>query len=1009
MKKSDAIEPKKTRVFKVEQHKRGKKLRRGKARVTKLESNEPKSSVPTLFLSILFCLLLAPLTLYLLKDDSLVFLFWILSTFLMGIAVYPLSLRLFKRHQGLAWLFSLPLGLTLISFSVWTLAYLKILPFSQEIVLLVTAAWALIAYLNPKTSRPALISLFKKSQWRALFLTLAAFGFALLAMTFVRGLMPAARGLEKFMDYGFMMSLWRSDYLPAADIWFSGHSINYYYYGQYAYTLIGKLAGVQPTYAYNLGMASTFAYMLTMSFGIGYMLLTILTRRKNISIGKSTLLRTTAGIGSAIFTCFAGNAHDFFISPIAPAKALLENIAQGSSRFGDLNRYFFPDATRYIGYNPDTFDKTIHEFPYYSFLVGDLHAHLANTVFVLLFVASMLLLVESTALLRFSRNLRTKHLFFPLKAYETPVEMGRHSTLMYSRWQLAKDFFKAWIGSGVLPLATLLLGLFMMGNFWDFPIYWVVLAFFLLFTVKRAVGAQSHWLSLPLGLAQLAIVFAPFLLVSDTRDQAWYFVAAMLFAMLIYLLRPSVWTSVGLSMNLSFGIAHLLIVPFNLAFSPMAKEIAIVPYHTPLFQLIVLYGPQALVFILFTITALAFAILRYKKPRASTPTNEFEDTNTVAVDAPLEVKEVNGRIWLNNKPLLPQTYKKEVDKRIEKVTNKRLRANSRSSFIRRFNPGTLAILLLFICAFGLILAPEFIYVRDIYENGFARANTMFKFTYQASILLGLALPSACVGIFAEWMIQRRLNVLAKSQTEVSLAASQMDKTAGVPINAQISNQYVLIQEKASLSAALGQRARRLPRAPVLVVFFLIFALLSAPLVYPFAATSMWLPPFTLDNYQGLDARAWMLSSNSPQIAEELSENTLEDDYAIIEWFNTSVSGQPVILEANGLSYTDCSRISAYTGLPTVLGWQTHEWLWRTSSTVNNAYASLVAPREGDVRSMYTTQSFAELQSLLQIYEVKYIVVAAIERTAYPNINEDLLKSVGSVVFSSGNAYVVEVD
>ena len=44
-----------------------------------------------------------------------------------------------------------------------------------------------------------------------------------------------------------------------------------------------------------------------------------------------------------------------------------------------------------------------------------------------------------------------------------------------------------------------------------------------------------------------------------------------------------------------------------------------------------------------------------------------------------------------------------------------------------------------LCAVGLILIPELVYVRDIYENGNARANTMFKLTYQAYILFALTM------------------------------------------------------------------------------------------------------------------------------------------------------------------------------------------------------------------------------------------------------------------------------
>ena len=44
-----------------------------------------------------------------------------------------------------------------------------------------------------------------------------------------------------------------------------------------------------------------------------------------------------------------------------------------------------------------------------------------------------------------------------------------------------------------------------------------------------------------------------------------------------------------------------------------------------------------------------------------------------------------------------------------------------------------------LCAAGLVLIPELVYVRDIYENGNARANTMFKLTYQAYIMFAMTM------------------------------------------------------------------------------------------------------------------------------------------------------------------------------------------------------------------------------------------------------------------------------
>lgn len=69
-------------------------------------------------------------------------------------------------------------------------------------------------------------------------------------------------------------------------------------------------------------------------------------------------------------------------------KYALRGLRTGAS-FSETDRtgadsYWFPDATRYIGFNPDVPDKTIHEFPCYSFVLGDLHAHVVNIMFILL-------------------------------------------------------------------------------------------------------------------------------------------------------------------------------------------------------------------------------------------------------------------------------------------------------------------------------------------------------------------------------------------------------------------------------------------------------------------------------------------------------------------------------------------------------------------------------------------------------------------------------------------------
>jgi uncharacterized membrane protein len=95
--------------------------------------------------------------------------------------------------------------------------------------------------------------------------------------------------------------------------------------------------------------------------------------------------------------------------------------------------YWYPDATRFIGYDPDTNDKTIHEFPIYSFVVSDLHGHMNDIFIVLLFLAFLFISLEKT-----------------------------------------KDFFnwKFVLGSGFI------LSVCYMTNAWDFAVYGLVLAIF---------------------------------------------------------------------------------------------------------------------------------------------------------------------------------------------------------------------------------------------------------------------------------------------------------------------------------------------------------------------------------------------------------------------------------------------------------------------------------------------------------------------------------------------------
>ena len=97
---------------------------------------------------------------------------------------------------------------------------------------------------------------------------------------------------------------------------------------------------------------------------------------------------------------------------------------------------------------------------------------------------------------------------------------------------------------------------------------------------------------------------------------------------------------------------------------------------------------------------------------------------------------------------------------------------------------------------------------------------------------------------------------------------------------------------------------------------------------------------------------------------------------------------PVTLEANGDSYTGYERVSSSTGLPTILGWYVHEWLWRSDPADLNE-------KSADVETIYTSTDADQVRQLLEAYEVSYLFIGSMERE---RPNTELLKGLGTVVY-----------
>jgi len=343
--------------------------------------------------------------------DFFLILYWWFWFFLFGIIALPLTFLFFRKFFDFGFLFSKILAILILGYLVWLLVSLQILPFTKQTIWLCVLALAALNFVLLKRS----FQTFKKELFkrrRFLIFEEVLFFVCLLFWSFVRGFQPAIEGLEKFMDFGFLNAILKSKFFPPYDMWMAGKTINYYYFGHYISAFLTKLSGLDSAFTYNLMIATIFAFCFSLSFSL---VLNIIYQWQETKSLKKTIIFAILG---AFLVSLGGNLHTLWY------------FLQNKFSFQD---YWYPDATRFVEIKFGANDNTIHEFPSYSFVVADLHAHLLNIPFVLLFIALVFVLF-----------LEEREKIF-------------------------------------LPLLSLNLGIMVMTNTWDFLIYFLFLSVFIFF------------------------------------------------------------------------------------------------------------------------------------------------------------------------------------------------------------------------------------------------------------------------------------------------------------------------------------------------------------------------------------------------------------------------------------------------------------------------------------------------------------------------------------------------
>ncbi|MEI8067378.1 MAG: DUF2298 domain-containing protein [Candidatus Shapirobacteria bacterium] len=307
-------------------------------------------------------------------SDLKFIIFWWLIIFLLGTISLPLIFALFKKFWDKGYIFSKIISISLITYLIFILGVIKLLPFTNLSLFIIILFLILInVFYFIKFKKLAEFLEVIKSKYKVFIFQELLFLVILVSWSLVRGFNPDIEGLEKFMDWGFINSALRSTYMPPIDMWFSGSPINYYYFGHLIFAVLTKLSSITSAITYNLSIATVCALTFVSAFSLSSNLVYIFSK-------KTSKLKTIifCGLISALLLTFGGNLHPLYKAITKPEPL---------PKF--VSTYWYPDATRFIGFDPDTQDKTIHEFPSYSFVVADLHGHM-NDIPVILFFCAMI-------------------------------------------------------------------------------------------------------------------------------------------------------------------------------------------------------------------------------------------------------------------------------------------------------------------------------------------------------------------------------------------------------------------------------------------------------------------------------------------------------------------------------------------------------------------------------------------------------------------------------------------
>ena len=315
---------------------------------------------------------------------------WFLLLEVIGIISVPIMYKLCTGLKDRGYSFSKVFGCIIFAYVLWIVSIFNIFPIVFFTCLSFLLLFAGFSFLILWKSYKEIIK-HLRIHWKMFLIMEFLFAFVFIIFLFYRGWDSGINHTEQLMDFMYFNASLTTQAGTPKDLWLSGHSVAYYYFGYWVMAILAKTSNVVAGVSYNLSLVTIPALSAVGVYGLAYNLAYDVSK-KGLAVffglfSSYCLVFLANIVGFFEFLWANGIGSEKFWSWIGITGLSGESTVQTTTWYPE-GFWWWWRSSRVISSTVDQqqVDVTINEFPFFSFLLGDLHPHVIAIPVFLMFL-----------------------------------------------------------------------------------------------------------------------------------------------------------------------------------------------------------------------------------------------------------------------------------------------------------------------------------------------------------------------------------------------------------------------------------------------------------------------------------------------------------------------------------------------------------------------------------------------------------------------------------------------